>query len=266
MSLFRLLSTSLACLCLIMTTSCSNNDNPIASTSPINITAGTSAANNLVIEPNSSSVEMGKSTKLSAIFNQNGQLKKDLPAVWTSLTPDFLTVDASGTVTGLKPGSSRVKVSILGQEAFALINVTVPTATTGSPPATTPTASASPAAGVSTASDSTAASPELAKLRTIIIKPIDQTTQPTVFTMSTLGEQKQFEAIGKDAEGQTIPNLTFKWTSSAETIATVNSTGMVAAVKTGVTNLIATAGNVTSNTVVVQVQHGIVNANIKFTE
>lgn len=265
MSLLRLLSTSLACLCLIMTISCSNNDNPIASTSPINITTGTSNANSLVIEPNSSSVEMGKSTKLSAIFNQNGQLKKDLPAVWTSLTPDFLTVDASGTVTGLKPGSSRIKVSILGQEAFALISVTVPTAT-GSVPASTPAASASPDSGVSTASDSTAASPELAKLRTITIKPIDQTTQPTVFTMSTLGEQKQFEAIGKDAEGQTIPNLTFKWTSSDETIATVNSTGMVAAVKTGVTNLIATAGNVTSNTVVVQVQHGIVNANIKFTE
>lgn len=265
--MFRLLYPGLVGLCLVMIASCSNNDNPIATTSPININTATaaSASNNLVVEPNSTSVEMGKTIKLSAIFNQNGQLKKDLPAVWTSLSPDFLTVDASGTVTGLKPGSSRVKVSVLGQDAFALINVTVPS-TSGIPAAPAPSAAASASPGVSTAGDKTAASEELAKLRTITIKPVDQTTQPTVFTMSTLGEQKQFEAIGKDAEGQTIPNLTFKWTSSAETIATVNSTGMVAAVKTGVTNLIATAGNITSNTVVIQVQHGIVNANIKFTE
>ena len=73
-------------------------------------------------------------------------------------------------------------------------------------------------------------------------------------------------AEGLDSEGQKIPTLTFSWSSSDEKVSSVNSTGVVTAVATGTSNLIASAGNVTSNIVQLVVQEGTIRAHIRFTE
>lgn len=252
----KILPTLLFGLTLLLA-ACSG-DNPIISPSAIGGEVTPATPNKLVIEPGTASVELGKTTRLTTLFNQEGQIQRNLPTTWVSLNPDIATVDANGNITGLKPGNARIKAETLGQAAEALVSVTLATNGTGTPP--------NPSGGITTVNENSNPPDELAKLRTIVIKPVGEAVQPITFKLSRLGEQRQFEAIGKDAEGQDIPNLTFTWTSSSEPVATVNSTGVVTAVATGVTNLIATAGNVTSNTVIVEVQSGIVNTLIKFSE
>ena len=239
-----------------MVTACSNNDNPIITPTPA--TNAPVAGTGLVIEPGTISLEVGKTTKVSALLNQDGDIKRDLPTNWSSLSPEILTIDNNGNITALKPGNAQIKAESLGREAKALVTI-VP----ASAAATTPTTPASPSTGIKS-DDATSA--ELAKLRTIVIRPENEAAQPTLFKFSRLGEQRQFVAIGQDSLGQAISNLTFAWSSSDESIATVNSTGVVTAVATGTTNLIASAGNVTSNIIQIQVQEGTIRAHIKFTE
>lgn len=243
-------------------TACDNNANPIA-----NGGVDTSIPNNnqgspLVIEPNEVSLSVGQSQQVAALLNQDGAINKNLPTTWSSLNTDIVSVDAEGKITALKPGSTRVKAVTLGNEALVLVTVVPASGTAPASPA--PGASADP--GLSTADDNGEVSPELAKLRTIVIKPENEAVQPTLFKFSRLGEQRRFVAIGKDFDGQDIPNITFAWGSSNETVATVNSTGVITAVATGVTNLTASAGGITSNIVQVVVQEGTIRANIRFTE
>lgn len=248
-------STLILSLCVL--SACSNNDNPIIIPSPV--AEAPAAVNALVIEPSNLTLEVGSTTQVTALLNQDGAIKRDLPTNWSSLNPDILTIDNNGKITALKPGNAQIRAESLGHQALAL--VTVSPAGLKAP---TPAASNPPATAVK--ADTANPSSDLEKLRTIIIRPENEATQPVVFKFSRLGEQRQFVAVGKDAEGQDIPNLTFTWSSSDEKVATVNSTGMVTAVATGTTNLIASAGNVTSNIIQIQVQEGTIRAHIKFTE
>jgi Bacterial Ig-like domain (group 2) len=59
----------------------------------------------------------------------------------------------------------------------------------------------------------------------------------------------QFSATGADSSGTTISSLTFTWTSSAPTIATIDSSsGLATAVAPGVTAIKASSNGITSNT------------------
>jgi uncharacterized protein YjdB len=247
-------------LSLLVLSACSNNDNPIVMPTVETSSEKGVPASGLVIEPGNVSLEVGKSTRVSALLNQDGSIKRDLPTNWSSLNPEILTIDNNGNITALKPGNARIKAESLGREAQALVTVAPAT-----PTATTP---ASPPAQAATGlkADGSATDPALAKLRTIVIRPENEATQPTLFKFSRLGEQRQFVAVGKDSEGQDIPNLTFSWSSSDEKVAKVNSTGVLSALATGTTNLIASVGNVTSNIIQIQVQEGTIRAHIKFTE
>lgn len=244
---------------------CSNNDNPINTPSVDNTNPSNNQGVALLIEPGKVDLQVGSSMQVTALLNQDGDIKRDLPTTWVSLNPEIVSIDANGKITALKPGNTRVKAESLGNEALILVSVTPAGVSNGttpptgeSPPVTPPDASVQ--------GDNSENSPELAKLRTIVIKPENEAVQPTLFKFSRLGEQRQFVAVGKDSEGQDISKLTFSWSSSDETVATVNSTGVVTAVATGTTNLIASAGNVTSNIVQVVVQEGTIRANIRFTE
>lgn len=156
----------------------------------------------LVIEPGTISLEVGKTTKVSALLNQDGDIKSAIcPPIGAVSVPEILTIDNNGNITALKPGNAQIKAESLGREAKALVTI-VP----ASAAATTPTTPASPSTGIKS-DDATSA--ELAKLRTIVIRPENEAAQPTLFKFSRLGEQRQFVAIGQDSLGQAISNLTF---------------------------------------------------------
>lgn len=248
---------------MLVLSACSNNDNPIGNDiSGINgPVPGNNQGSPLVIDPGTQNLEVGKSLKLKAMFNQNGTIKTDLPTTWVSKDPQIASVDAQGNVTALKPGNVRIEAQTLNTTASALITVTAAGAVTTPAPAASASGDGNPTVQASPGSD-----PLLAKLRTIVIRPENETVQPTLFKFSRLGETKKFVAEGRDSENQKIPNLTFTWSSSDEKVSTVNSTGVVTAVATGTSNLIASAGNVTSNIVQLVVQEGTIRAHIRFME
>lgn len=248
---------------MLVLTACMNNDNPIITPAVDPTVTSNNQGSPLVVDPASFSLKVGESQKIASLYNQDGTIKRDLPTTWVSLDPAVASVDSQGNVTALKPGNTRIKAQTLNNEAFTLITVS-PSSGTAATPAT-PGASADPGLGTIDNKDPNA-SPELAKLRSIVIRPENESVQPTMFKFSRLGETRKFVAEGLDSEGQKISNLTFSWSSSDEAITTVNSTGVVTAVATGTSNLIASAGNVTSNIVQVVVQEGTIRAHIRFTE
>lgn len=255
----RLLLILLASTTLALA-ACSNNDNPI-----ITPTADPTIPNNnqgqpLVIEPATLTLSVGQTAQVASLLNQDGEIKRDLPTDWKSLDENIATIDGEGKITALKPGNVQIQATVLGQTAKALVSISPATGGTETP---TPNPSAT---DFGTGGEDSNASPELAKLRSIVIRPENESVQPTLFKFSRLGEERKFIAIGKDSEGQDIANLTFSWSSSDEAIATVNSTGVVSAIATGTSNLIASAGNITSNIVQIQVQEGTIRAHIRFTE
>lgn len=247
--------------CSLGLASCSNNDNPIITPTADPVSASNNEGPQLVIEPGAINLEVGKTLQVSSLLSQEGDIKRGLPTTWSSLNPDIVSIDENGQITALKPGNTRIKAVTLGNEALALVSVTA--AGAGSANGNT---APDNTGGLSTVDEDSETSVELAKLRTIVVRPENEVIQPTLFKFSRLEETRQFVAIGKDSEGQDIANLTFSWSSSDESVATVNSTGVVTAVSTGTTNLIASAGNITSNIVQVVVQEGTIRANIRFTE
>ena len=76
---------------------------------------------------------------------------------------------------------------------------------------------------------------------------------PASATFVSLGETVQFSASARDASGSTIADKTFTWTSSAETVATVNTSGLVTAVANGSATIQASTDGV-SGTATILVQ------------
>lgn len=59
---------------------------------------------------------------------------------------------------------------------------------------------------------------------------------------------EQFTAVAKDSSGNAMSGVTFSWTSSATTVATINSsTGMATGVSAGSTQITASASGVSSS-------------------
>jgi hypothetical protein len=57
-----------------------------------------------------------------------------------------------------------------------------------------------------------------------------------------VGETQQFTAVAKDASGNTISGVTFTWSSSDTSVATVDSNGLATAVAVGTATITASAG------------------------
>jgi uncharacterized protein YjdB len=64
---------------------------------------------------------------------------------------------------------------------------------------------------------------------------------PASPTITAFGATQQMTATAKDASSNTVSGVTFTWSSSDETKATVNSSGLVTAVANGTTSVCATA-------------------------
>ncbi len=65
---------------------------------------------------------------------------------------------------------------------------------------------------------------------------------PAALTLFSLGDTVRLAAGGFDANGHGVPGLTFTWTSKHDTVAAVDSTGLVTAIRTGGTDVFATFG------------------------
>ncbi len=67
---------------------------------------------------------------------------------------------------------------------------------------------------------------------------------PSTATLVSLGESVQLNASAQDASGNSISGKTFTWSSSDESVATVNASGLVLAIANGATTITATTDGV----------------------
>ena len=75
----------------------------------------------------------------------------------------------------------------------------------------------------------------------------------TSLTFNSLGQTEQLTATVQDQSGATIKGADLTWTSSAPSVATVSSAGLVTAVADGTATITATSGSVSATaTVTVQ--------------
>jgi hypothetical protein len=75
-------------------------------------------------------------------------------------------------------------------------------------------------------------------LTRIIVSPASATV--------AAGESQQFTARGFDQNGQEMTGLSFAWSSSDQTVATINESGLATTLKGGATQVTASSGNVAS--------------------
>ena len=78
--------------------------------------------------------------------------------------------------------------------------------------------------------------------------------EPMGATLTTIGQTVQFTATVLDQNGQRVANAVVTWSSSDESIATVDVQGMVTAVKNGTTRITATSGSAAQNVDVIVMQ------------
>lgn len=72
------------------------------------------------------------------------------------------------------------------------------------------------------------------------------TVSPTPSANLLVGATQQFTPTAKDSNGNTLTGVTFTWTSTVTSVATVNSTGLVTAVAPGSTFIVASVGSIIS--------------------
>ena len=69
------------------------------------------------------------------------------------------------------------------------------------------------------------------------------TVSPTSLLFASLGDSQQLSATVKDQNGATMASATVTWTTSAASVATVSSTGLVTSVGDGSATITATSGS-----------------------
>lgn len=88
------------------------------------------------------------------------------------------------------------------------------------------------------------------------------TISPSSVTLQALGDTTRFEATAQDGNGNTIPDVTFTWSSSSPTVATINPAGLATAQGSGEASIMAAAsGMVDTALVIVDQQVAAVTVN-----
>jgi len=157
----------------------------------------------------SSSLLSGQTTQASATLRDSaGNVVTGHAMTWSSSDVGIATVASSGLVTAVAVGSATITVSSAGKSASVVVNVSK---------------SADPPAAIAVINVS-----------------------PSVASLST-GQSVQAAAVARDAGGNVLNGRTFSWTSSNPNVATVNSSGSVSALASGVATISATSQGVAGN-------------------
>lgn len=64
---------------------------------------------------------------------------------------------------------------------------------------------------------------------------------PSADTLTLAGPTRRFSAVARDIDYETVPGVTFTWSSQDTSVATVDATGLARAKGSGVTTITATA-------------------------
>jgi trimeric autotransporter adhesin len=148
---------------------------------------------------------LGETVQLTAEASNHrlGDVTAQVTIGWTSSDPTIATVTATGLVTAVANGNVTITASVSGASASAPVNVTQEAS----------------AVVVLTSGGARSA------------------------TISSLGDTVQLVATADDPGGHPVAGASFTWSSDNASVATVDATGLVTAVKNGTANITAKVGN-----------------------
>jgi uncharacterized protein YjdB len=209
---------------------------------------------------------------------------------WSSSTPALTSVSSGGLVTALAPGTGVVVLTVDGRQASATLtvnvvpvasvvvsptapNVTVgqtvqltatPMSATGQPLTGRVTTWSTSAGTVATVSSSglvtgvaagsaviTATSEGKSGSATVTVQPpISTITVSPSISNVNVAWTTNLTATARSSNGSTIPGVTFTWSSSNTSIATVSAAGVVTGVAPGNVTISASAGGKTGTAAV----------------
>ncbi len=244
MKAYRILILFAGSILILTTSACGIGGNYIPADS-----LAKSVGNFKLVSP-ANSVAIGNKLKLiPIIFQPNGQTPTNPNIEWKVSDEKLAKIDKDGTVTGIGDGNIIVTAKYNGQETTINLLVTKTDANGGKDGKGTTIAS-NPA--------------DLSKIKNIIIKLPTEASPVVDYNIDKLDGTLTFMAQAKDVDNMPLNEITFTWSSSNQSVATVNSTGVVTALASGTTNIIATAGDKTSNIIRVTVPNGKANVNVDF--
>ena len=219
----------------------------------------TNPIKSIMIQPEKPDIKVGQTAQLTALITQpDGEFLKDVPISWISSNSSIATIDTKGLIKAIAEGRTDITATVLGQKSTISIIVNSATSSTGKT-----------AAEIAAGKTSTAASSAQSLISKVIIKPYNYDAIPGEIVLNGLSENMKFIATAYDAQEAIVSSATFTWASSDKTIATVDPTEIineatVKSLKTGTTDITATAGDKVSNKIKVTVPAGKININFSF--
>jgi uncharacterized protein YjdB len=157
------------------------------------------------VSPSSLALSAGQTAQLVATtYDVNGGAIEDRNISWSSSNSEVAAVSGSGLVTTIAPGTAEIMANAEGRKA------TVPVSVSASS-----NAGATPVASVAVSLNASSLA---------------------------VGQTTQANATLRDANDNVLTGRSIVWTSSEVTVASVNATGLVTALKAGETTITATSG------------------------
>ena len=238
----------------------------------------------VTLSPAQVSIETGQTRQFTAqVTDDQGNVLTGRAVTFSSENATIATVSASGVVTGLVPGSTKITATSEGKSGSADVTVTpVPVATVAVTPTTSTIVIGQTVTLVATARDAngivlpgravtwTNGAPSIVTVSAlgvvtalsvgtgVVIATVEgRTGQATVnvrqvSSVSVTGPTTvfvawtiQLTATPRDAAGNAITGLTPTWSTSAPAVASVNAQGVVTGLSPGLAPITAAFGNVT---------------------
>ena len=178
----------------------------------------------VLVSPSTSTLAPNAQLPLRAqVQDGSGDIVLDAEVTWTVQDPAIVSVSPAGVVTALAVGTSQVAASSLGKSGLAVVTVKAESSDPGTvdPGTVDPGTSDSGNAGTNAVASVRVTAP--AKK----IKP---------------GSTMQLTAAAIDANGNTVTDQTFLWSSSNTTTANVSESGVVSAKRPGKATINAQTG------------------------
>ena len=196
-----------------------------------------SVLTSISVSPSTASIQAGSAQQFSAVgYDQYSNVMSGVTFAWSSSNTNVASVTAinsegetDGVANGNAAGSVQITASANGVLAAVALTVTAPP-----PPPPSPTVSA---INVISASDS-----------------ID------------VGGTQQFSALATDQNGMAMSGVSFTWTSSDPTVATIDANGLATGVAEGAVQISASAQSATSNAASLTVAPAPCNCPITITK
>ncbi len=158
----------------------------------------------ITVSPGTASIREGSMQQFTAIAYTSDNMEiSDVTFTWMSSDESVATIDSTGLASGEAAGSTTISATADGVAGSATLAVT-------EPPPPPPT------------------------IASISVSPSNATIEE--------GDTQRFSATARTSGGRVISGVSFTWTSSRESVATISSSGLARGVSAGSTTIRASAG------------------------